>query len=250
MHQIIIVGGGAGGLELATRLGRRLGRRRRAAVTLVDRSRTHVWKPLLHEVAAGSMDVHQHQLDYLAQARWHHFTFSLGALEGLDRARREITVGAIRDDRGVDVIPRRTLQVRHAGHRDRQPRQLVRRAGRGRARVRARFGRGGGSLQPPAGERGAAGELSGGGAAPGAAGRDRRRRRDRRRARRRAPQHDPGARCVRAGEHRSRAPGEADPAERRCPDPARAARSGSRGRRPRRSKRSACRSTAASRSSR
>ncbi|HTO48596.1 MAG TPA: NAD(P)/FAD-dependent oxidoreductase [Burkholderiales bacterium] len=110
MHQIIIVGGGAGGLELATRLGHRLGRRRRAAVTLVDRSRTHVWKPLLHEVAAGSMDVHQHQLDYLAQARWHHFTFSLGAFEGLDRARREITVGAIRDDRGVDVIPRRTLR--------------------------------------------------------------------------------------------------------------------------------------------
>ena len=110
MHQIVIVGGGAGGLELATRLGGRLGRRRRAAITLVDRGRTHVWKPLLHEVAAGSMDVHQHQLDYLAQARWHHFTFSLGAFEGLNRARREITVGAIRDDRGVDVIPRRTLR--------------------------------------------------------------------------------------------------------------------------------------------
>ena len=110
MHQIIIVGGGAGGLELATQLGDRLGRKRRAAVTLVDRNRTHVWKPLLHEVAAGSMDVHQHQLDYLAQARWHRFTFSLGALEGLDRARREITIGAIRDDRGMQVIPPRTLR--------------------------------------------------------------------------------------------------------------------------------------------
>jgi len=110
MHQIIIVGGGAGGLELATQLGDRLGRRRRAGVTLVDRNRTHVWKPLLHEVAAGSMDVHQHQLDYLAQARWHHFTFSLGALEGLDRMRREITIGAIRDDRGEQVIPPRTLR--------------------------------------------------------------------------------------------------------------------------------------------
>ena len=110
MHQIIIVGGGAGGLELATRLGNRLGRSRRAGVTLVDRNRTHVWKPLLHEVAAGSMDVHQHQLDYLAQARWHRFTFALGALEGLDRARREITVGAIRDDRGEQVIPPRTLR--------------------------------------------------------------------------------------------------------------------------------------------
>jgi len=109
-RQIVVVGGGAGGLELATRLGDRLGRRRRAGVTLVDRGRTHVWKPLLHEVAAGSMDVHQHQLDYLAQARWHRFTFAQGALEALDRPRRELTVGAVRDERGEEVIPRRTLR--------------------------------------------------------------------------------------------------------------------------------------------
>jgi len=109
-HHVVIVGGGAGGLEAATRLGDRLGRRRRAAVTLVDRSRTHVWKPLLHEVAAGSIDVHLHQLDYLAQARWHHFTFALGALEGLDRARRELRIGPIRDERGAEVIPPRTLR--------------------------------------------------------------------------------------------------------------------------------------------
>src|SRR5438093_8823746 len=81
-HQVIIVGGGAGGLELATRLGDRLGRKGRAAVTLVDRNETHLWKPLLHEVAAGSMDIHAHQLDYLAQARWHHFSFRCGAFEG------------------------------------------------------------------------------------------------------------------------------------------------------------------------
>ena len=110
LHHIVVVGGGAGGLELATRLGDRLGRRRRAAVTLVDRHRTHVWKPLLHEVAAGSMDVNQHQLDYLAQARWHRFTFALGSFEALDRGRREITIGAIRDDRGAEVIPPRTLR--------------------------------------------------------------------------------------------------------------------------------------------
>src|SRR4029077_5070132 len=45
MHRIVIVGGGAGGLELATRLGDKLGRRKRALVTLVDKSRTHLWKP-------------------------------------------------------------------------------------------------------------------------------------------------------------------------------------------------------------
>jgi NADH dehydrogenase len=109
-HHVIIVGGGAGGLELATRLGDRLGRKGRAAVTLVDRNETHLWKPLLHEVAAGSMDIHAHQLDYLAQARWHHFNFRCGALEGLDRARRQITVAPTVDERGEEVIPRRTLR--------------------------------------------------------------------------------------------------------------------------------------------
>src|SRR5713226_6421800 len=108
--RIIVVGGGAGGLELATRLGDALGESARAQVTLVDRSRTHLWKPLLHEVAAGSMDIHAHQLDYLAQARWHHFNFRCGALEGLDRARHEITVAPTMDERGEEVIPRRTLR--------------------------------------------------------------------------------------------------------------------------------------------
>src|SRR5438270_12273740 len=93
-HRIVVVGGGAGGLELATRLGDKLGRPRRAHITLVDRSRTHLWKPLLHEVAAGSMDIHAHQLDYLAQARWHRFTFMLGALAGLDRHARHIEIAA------------------------------------------------------------------------------------------------------------------------------------------------------------
>ncbi|MDR6855604.1 NADH dehydrogenase FAD-containing subunit, partial [Variovorax guangxiensis] len=35
-HRVVIVGGGAGGLELATRLGDTLGKRGMADVTLVD----------------------------------------------------------------------------------------------------------------------------------------------------------------------------------------------------------------------
>jgi len=108
-HRIVVVGGGAGGLELATRLGDRLGKRGRAHVTLVDRSRTHLWKPLLHEVAAGSMDMHQHQLDYLAQARWHNFTFVLGALAGLDRAAKEVVVAPVKDDEGQVILPERRV---------------------------------------------------------------------------------------------------------------------------------------------
>src|SRR5262245_35094387 len=108
-HRIVIVGGGAGGSELATGAGDRIGRRGRAPAQLVDRNETHLWKPLLHEVAAGSMDIHAHQLDYLAQARWHHFNFCCGALEGLDRSQREISVGPTKDERGNEVLPHRRV---------------------------------------------------------------------------------------------------------------------------------------------
>src|SRR5581483_6922258 len=109
-HHIVILGGGAGGLELATRLGDRLGRRGRAAVTLVDRSPTHLWKPLLHEVAAGRLDRHANELDYLAQALWHHFIFAQGALEGLDRWKREVALAPVLDEAGAEVIPRRGIR--------------------------------------------------------------------------------------------------------------------------------------------
>jgi len=110
LHRIVIVGGGAGGLELATRLGDRLGRKGRARVTLVDSSRTHLWKPLLHEVAAGSMDLYEHDLDYLAQARWHHFEFQLGRLDGLDRARRMIKIAPTYDEiSSEELIARREI---------------------------------------------------------------------------------------------------------------------------------------------
>ncbi|MEW8430524.1 MAG: FAD-dependent oxidoreductase, partial [gamma proteobacterium symbiont of Ctena orbiculata] len=88
--KIIVVGGGAAGLELATRLGRKLGRRERAQITLIDATRTHVWKPLLHQVAAGTFDPDQHALGYLAHARWNHYRFRLGVMAGLDRVERKV----------------------------------------------------------------------------------------------------------------------------------------------------------------
>jgi NADH dehydrogenase len=110
MHEIVIVGGGAGGLELATRLGDKLGRRGSARVTLIERARTHLWKPLLHEVAAGSMDLDDHALDYLAQARWHHFRFQMGSMQGIDRARRIVSVAPSLDEEGRELIPRREIR--------------------------------------------------------------------------------------------------------------------------------------------
>jgi NADH dehydrogenase len=106
-HRVVIVGGGAGGLELATRLGDRMARS--VDVTLIDRNRTHVWKPKLHEIAAGSMDLAAHEVDYLAQAHWHRFRYRIGEMIGLDRERREVHVAPSRDDDGREVTPLRTF---------------------------------------------------------------------------------------------------------------------------------------------
>jgi len=109
-HHVVIVGGGAGGLELATRLGDKLGRRGKAMITLVDKASTHLWKPLLHEVAAGSMDLDDHELEYMAQARWHHFKYRRGAMEGLSRVMKEIYLAPVFDEDGEQLIPRRSLK--------------------------------------------------------------------------------------------------------------------------------------------
>jgi NADH dehydrogenase len=109
LHRIVIVGGGAGGLELATRLGDKLGKRGRAEVTLVDRNRTHVWKPKLHEIAAGSMDLSDHEVDYLAQAHWHGFRYRIGELTGIDREQREVQIAPYVDAQGREVTPQRAI---------------------------------------------------------------------------------------------------------------------------------------------
>ncbi len=110
-HEIVIVGGGAGGLELATRLGNKLGKKKnRAHITLIDASPSHLWKPLLYEVAAGSLDSYAERLEYLAQAHWHHFRFRLGRMDGLDREKQEISVAPTLDEEGVEIIPRRSFR--------------------------------------------------------------------------------------------------------------------------------------------
>jgi NADH dehydrogenase len=103
---IIIVGGGAGGLELACKLGRKLGRER---VTLVDKSFYHIWKPTLHEVAAGTMDMHQEGLPYAMLAHQNHFTFVYGVFTRLDSVNNTVVIAAVEDEAGSVSVPERTL---------------------------------------------------------------------------------------------------------------------------------------------
>jgi NADH dehydrogenase len=107
--KIVVVGGGAAGLELATRLGRKLGKRGRAEITLIDATRSHVWKPLLHQVAAGTFDPDQHALGYLAHARWNHYRFRLGVMSDLDRVERKVILAPLLNDKGEELIPSRSF---------------------------------------------------------------------------------------------------------------------------------------------
>lgn len=108
--KIIVVGGGAGGLELATRLGRKLGRKKRAHITLVDRNPSHLWKPLLHEVATGSLDDGVDAISYLAHARYNAFNFQLGSLTNIDRENKKIVLGELHDKHGELLVPLRELE--------------------------------------------------------------------------------------------------------------------------------------------
>ena len=106
--QVVVVGGGAGGLELVAKLGRALGKVD-FDIILVDRNQTHIWKPLLHEVAAGSLDANLDEVGYRAHAQRWDYRFFDGALEAVDRAARQIVVAPIVED-GVEIVGRHRIR--------------------------------------------------------------------------------------------------------------------------------------------
>ncbi|MGO8546570.1 NAD(P)/FAD-dependent oxidoreductase [Rhizobium ruizarguesonis] len=106
-HQIVVVGGGIAGLEIASRLPGSL-RRTSIAVTLVDREPAYVWKPMLHTIAAGTTDVSQHETSYISQARNRRFVFETGELKGIDRKERKVHLNPLEID-GRRILPERAI---------------------------------------------------------------------------------------------------------------------------------------------
>ncbi|MGD1956819.1 MAG: NAD(P)/FAD-dependent oxidoreductase [Sphingomonadales bacterium] len=101
--QIVVVGGGAGGLELVTRLGRTFGREA-FDIILLERNSTHIWKPLLHEVAAGSLDANLDEVGYRGHGHVNKYRFFLGTLKDIDRDNGQVVVAPILDENGDEIM--------------------------------------------------------------------------------------------------------------------------------------------------
>jgi NADH:ubiquinone reductase (H+-translocating) len=106
--RIVVAGGGAGGLELVRRLGAKLGRDD-FEIILIEPQQTHVWKPLLHEVAAGSLDANLDEIGYREHAHRSRYRFFQGRVEGIDRAKQEVIVAPILDEDGSELIGRQGI---------------------------------------------------------------------------------------------------------------------------------------------
>lgn len=109
-HHLVIVGGGVAGIHIASRAAGRAAGRGRLAVTLLDREPAHVWKPMLHTIAAGTRDVQQQQTSYIAQARERGFVYQTGEVTGIDRHARRVHIAPLRDARQREMIGPRTLE--------------------------------------------------------------------------------------------------------------------------------------------
>lgn len=106
---IVIVGGGVAGMEIATQLGHRLGKTDKAQITLIDKDSSHIWKPILHKIAAGTNDLSQQQVSFVAHASQHHFTYSPGEMSSLDRCNKLIHLEPITMLDGSVAVNKRTI---------------------------------------------------------------------------------------------------------------------------------------------
>ncbi|QUN06666.1 NAD(P)/FAD-dependent oxidoreductase [Shewanella yunxiaonensis] len=108
--RIVIVGGGAGGLALASKLGRKLGLSGKAEICLVDKSPVHIWKPKLHEVAVGVIDQSIEGLLYRDHGLKNGYRFLRGEIIGCDPQQKEITLSKVANKQGEELLGERHVK--------------------------------------------------------------------------------------------------------------------------------------------
>jgi len=107
--RIVIVGGGAGGLELASALARNRQLRLAPNVVLVDQHVSHLWKPRLHEVAVGLQSVAEEEVSFFSHALRHGYQFEWGALEGVDTTEKMVALRSVLASTGAEILPARKI---------------------------------------------------------------------------------------------------------------------------------------------
>ena len=109
--RIVIVGGGAAGLVLATRLGNFYKRKKQhdVTITLVDATSTHIWKPLLHEISSGTLNSYDEELSYFAHSLRNGYDYVSGTVRSVDTAQRQINVAAVHD--GIGDVVREAIAI-------------------------------------------------------------------------------------------------------------------------------------------
>lgn len=106
--KVVVVGGGAGGLNLVTRLSRSLGRKQRADITLIDENLTHIWKPSLHEFAAGTKGPEE-EVSFLEHSNRNGYNFRLGRFAGVDYRERTVKLDPVKSSDDVELSPARAI---------------------------------------------------------------------------------------------------------------------------------------------
>jgi NADH dehydrogenase len=109
----VVVGGGAGGLELVTRLSRQAPGEGRSggppSVVLVDRALGHIWKPRLHEIATAMQSPAAAESSFLGHASAHGYRFEIGDIQQVDPVSHTVTLAPLLGPDGEDVLPERTV---------------------------------------------------------------------------------------------------------------------------------------------
>src|SRR5438093_2497374 len=123
--QIVVLGGGFGGLHLVRRLERRL-RRGEANVTLVDRQNYHLFTPLVYQVCTGELPPHAVAYPLRDATAPAGFRFLQSEVTGIDIERRRvgtadgelpydhlvIALGSVTNDYGIPGVRENALPVK------------------------------------------------------------------------------------------------------------------------------------------